>query len=247
MSRIVICFITLFSFTPKNFNSCTNKPTDKQIRAVNMTYDLPVVNWDSTITETKSMYDVFYYEDLIMYKFLYRFDSLVNGKLLLHADRNIFFVFRRDSLFGNTYDPNPHRRIPDRRLRVDSMLKIYSFESSKFDTLLNFKPDSSYFDAEGNLLKIYINPAPDGSPEKFDLYFYYTKKLQGIKETFSKSMDNIKNMKLFKVRILASGAYYEQYKIAFPKREIYYEMKKIPVENTEAILDYFNRYKKLLE
>ncbi len=241
MGKIIICSI-VFILNIKSFYSCINKAPDNNIQAFRLIYNIPVFTPDSNF-EIRNTYDVFYCKDIIIYKFNYRFDSLFNGNLVFQEWRSNYFVFHKDSLFGHNYYLKPDLALKNARLSVDSMLKKNSFESLKFDTLLTLKPDSSYFDTEGNLLKIFNNPPPNSSQEKYDLYFYYTKKLKGVKETFSRKMDNVNNMKLFKIRIVAKGAYYEEYKTIIPEREYLYEMEEIRVENEKEIMSYFNRYK----
>ena len=225
------------------FNSCAGERTDQKIRGVNVFYHLPVVKQDGSIMDIDTYYDVFFSGDLIMYKYVYRYDSSINGRVMLYEDRNNFFVFHKDSLYGYIYDPNPYHIFPDRRLPVDSVLKKNSFESTRFDTLSNLKPDTTYTDKEGNLLKIYIPSEPKTDPSRFVLYFYYNKNLVGINETFSKKMDNLPDMKLCKIKILANEVYDEMYKMSFPKREIYYEMKEIPSFNQKMVAEYFDKYK----
>ena len=75
--------------------------------------------------------------------------------------------------------------------------------------------------------------------EKFDLYFYYTKDLKDISETFSRKMDNVKGMKLHKILVKVSGGFYKEYNITFPPRELLQEMKEITIENKDEIMNYF--------
>lgn len=246
MNKIAICILVIIPFSYKGFHSCSNKPVYDQVRAVHVISNLPVVGWDSSITEVNTYYDVFYYRNFIMYSFLYRFDSIVNGKRLLQEYRNYFFVFRKDSLFGYVYYPKLNHTMPEGRLSVDSVLTSSSYESNVYDSLLYLKPDSSYYNAEKNLVRVYHHPPKKGNPENYNLFLYYTTKLKGVKETFSKKLDNVKNMKLFRIRILADEAYHEEYKMTLPKREILLEMKEIPIENQEQVLSYFNEYKKRL-
>ncbi len=189
-------------------------------------------------------YDIFYYDDLIMYKFEYRFDSLVNGKLLLQEWRQIFFVFHKDSVFGYSYYLPPESTAVEGRISVDTMLKRNAYEPFKFDSSLYLKPDSIYFDDEKNLVNVYNSPVTEDYPERFTIYLYYSKKLKCIAETLSKNKDTVNGMKLFKVRILAHGHYYEKFKISQPRREYLLEMKQIPIKNGMEVMGYFDKYKK---
>lgn len=203
-----------------------------------------MVNWDSTLINSNQSYDVYYYQDIIAYKLNYRFDSLVNGKSVLQENRSFLFIFHKDSLFGHSYYLNSNPLLPNERLNVDSVLTKNRFETTIWDTIFNMRPDSSYNDADGNLVKVYFNPVPPKqSHEKFDLYLYYSKKFNYVHETFSKKMDNVNRMKLYKVRVVASGGYYEEHKMTFPQREYLHEMKEVPAEDQEDIFAHFKKYK----
>lgn len=245
ISRVFISVFALVSFSYKSQNSCNDK-TNNRISAIRINYNTPIVNWDSTVVDFNSLYETYYYGDLIMFKLFYRFDSVSNGVPLLREDRNLYFVLHKDSLFGHAYYPKHNRIMAEGRLEVDSVLAKHRFTTEVFDTLASKKPDSMYYDIEGNLLKVFYDPSYPNrlqSPETFDLYFYYSKKLVNVSETFSKKMDNVEGMKLFRIKVAASGGYYKEYKMAFPPRDYVHEMNEITLENPEEILGYFNRYK----
>lgn len=240
MDKLLIFYaIILFNFTIHSFLSCSNNKN--KIITYRITYDFPIVNWDSTITDGHKEYSIYYYRDINMYKFNYTFDSSVNGERKLHEERVFFLVFHKDSIYGQAYYPNSVKTEPV-RLKVDSVLQINTLQNSNFDSLSRSQVDSSFFDSKGNFVKMY-NPVPtQKNREKFSLYFFYSKRMTQVKETFSKAMDNEDKMKLFKIKILAHGQYYDDYKIAFPKREILYQISE-GVAEKEAI-NYIDNYRK---
>lgn len=244
----IFCYIfTMFILFIANINFCTNQKNienNKTLAAINVSYIMPIVNWDGSVTQTKKSYEAYFYEHLIMYKFYYNFDSTDTEKLLLREKRHYYFIFHKDSIFGYNYYIYPQHGFPNGKLLIDSVLKTNTFKDNKFDSLLNFQPDSSYSDDSGNFVKVYNTPRSIEYPEVFTIYFNYTKKLNGINETFSRKMDNVQGMKLFKVVLLAQGAYYEQHKMSMPKREFLYEMKEASLDNSEELFRFFNKYKK---
>ncbi|HEX6847440.1 MAG TPA: hypothetical protein VF144_10690 [Chitinophagaceae bacterium] len=190
-------------------------------------------------------YNVYYYNDLIMYEFFYEFDSLVDNRTALQEIRRFFFVFQKDSSYGHKYFPNSNVNLDhNKRVKIDTELLSHKFESNIYDTLINYKPDSLY-NHKDEIIRVYKNPpsANSVSQEKHDLYFYYTKKLKDVPETFSKKMDNIKGLKLTKILIKVSGGYYKEFNMTFPARELLQEMREISVSNKDEIVGYFKRYK----
>jgi hypothetical protein len=240
MYKFAIYIFILISLFNKGLDSCKSNSYASELRNIHVVYNAPAVNWDGSITDMVDSHDVIYYNDFVMYRLSYRFDSLFNGKQILQEQRSRFFVFHKDSLYGYIYYLNSPHELPIGRLRVDSTLKS-NIQTSMYDSLLNVKPDSSYFDAEGNLLKVYNRLASKEDPENFSLYLYYSKKYLGVKEAFSK-MDNVKNMKLFRLRLLAYGGYYTKYNMKFPRREMLLEMEDVPLKDKEVVIDYFHKY-----
>ena len=245
LNNIIIAFITLL-FSNLNSFICRNFHTREKLKAINLIKKTPVIDRDNSLIMMEEYYNVYYYEDFIMYKLNYTFDSLNNHEHVLQEIRSFFLVFHKDSTNGYVYFIKPDNVLNyNRRVNRDSVLKVHKFESDVYDTLLNFKPDSTYQDKD-EVVRVYKDPPPPNSvkqTEKFNLYFYYTKKLKEVPETFSKKMDNIRGMKLCKILIKVSGGYYKEFNTSFPPRELLQEMKEITIENKDEILGYFKKYK----
>jgi len=241
-----ICSLIFIVIADLNLFNCGIKEQSDKIRAITLKQQTPVINRDNSTTIVGGTYDVYLYNDLEMYKLNYRFDSMVNNELVFQEYRDYYFVSHRDSAYGYQYLIKPDKALFNNvRYKKDSLLKFKRFESDIYDTLLNVKPDSVYRKKE-EIVKIYKNPPTVDTVqqvEKFDLYFYYTKKLKDIQETFSKKMDNEKGMKLVKIVVKASGGFYKEFNMTFPPREHFLEMKEIVIENRDEVLKYFKRYK----
>jgi hypothetical protein len=214
----------------------------KSVSAIHVKYIVPYTDWDSSISFFNTEYDVIHSGDLIMYTNSYKFDSSANGRLILKEDRTRYFVFQKDSAYGYLYYAHPDRSAPNGRLPVDSTLKEFSLDTNAYAKFSNLKPDSSYYDNEGNLKKIFIQRPTNENPEKYVVSFYYSKNLVGIKETFSNKMDTITGMKLFKVITRSEKIYNEKYKMTFPETEYLLEMSSIHINENDDVLDYFKRY-----
>lgn len=225
--------------------SCGIKSEFDKLTAISLKQQTPIVNRDSSITIIGGTYNIYYYNELLMYKFNYRFDSIINGQSVLQETRSFYFASHKDSAYGYKYMVKLDKTNTDNvRYKKDSLLKFYSFESNIYDTLINFKPDSIY-KQQGEIVKVYKDPPSADSAyqsEKFDLYFYYAKKLKDIPETFSRKMDNEKGMKLIKILVKASGGFYKEFNTTFQPREHLLEMREIPIENKDEIMHYLRRY-----
>lgn len=233
---VFISYLSLYSniFTVHN----------KSIRALRVTANIPGILPDTSYLISNS-YDILYYKNLIMYKFEYRFDSFFNDHLVQQEFRPNFFIFQKDSLFGYSYYPHPDRMTLDGRVSLDTMFSKNGFEPFKFDSTFHYKPDSLFFDEDKDLVKVYTPAVSEEYPEKFTYYLYYSKKFKGLVDAFfSRSASDEGGRKLFKIRIVAQGHYYPQYKMTLPQREFSYEMKETAIKDTAEIMYYFNRYRR---
>lgn len=205
------------------------------ILGIRLTYTMPLGNWDASLQDFTSSYEVYYYNEMTMYKFPFTYDSVVNGELKLEEKRFSYFVFRKDSTYGKLLIPQ-RPDISNRRLRVDSVLHGKLFETILFDTLAKIKADSSFVDREKNTIKIYKFPVRANDLIDYTVYLYYTEKLKDIPETFSKEMDQQNRAKLFRIRGIPGKAL----KPGLPVHEVLYEMSEIEIANKEQLFNYFN-------
>ncbi|HET6766256.1 MAG TPA: hypothetical protein VFH08_02615 [Chitinophagaceae bacterium] len=241
----IILSIIIILLGESKFLNCGDQNPPEKLTAISLIKKTPIVNWDKSVTTFEIYYTVYYYKDLAMYKINYEFDSLYNHDTVLQEMRYLLFVSHKDSTYGYKYfnKPNPPINI-NQRVKKDSILITNKFESNIYDTLIHLKPDSVY-NNKNQIIKVYKNPpSPNPAPmvEKFDLYFYYTKDLKDVSETFSRKMDNVKGMKLNKVLVKVSGGFYKEYNITFTPRELVQEMKEITIENKDEIMTYFRKY-----
>jgi hypothetical protein len=238
------CFIIFLSVVGYNnlLFTCHYETAKDTVHGVHVSCDLPIIYKDTSL-ELKHSFDVFYEDNLVLYKLNYEFDSSYNGKIVFHETRYYYFIFEKDSLFGWTYDfQNLASQRGNQRLPVDSMLRVNTFQLTEAKMLARIKPDSVYFDGNGDFLKVYNTGADSTTPEKFTNIFYYSKNIKGISETFSPAMDTIPNMKLFKINIKGHGAYYKQYNFNMPERVYRYEMDTVTPQDPETLRYYFNKY-----
>lgn len=241
----IILSIIIILLGESKFLNCGDQHASEKLTAIRLTKKTPIVNWDKSLTTLEIYYTVYYYKDFVMYKINYEFDSLFNGESVLQEMRYFFFVSHKDSTHGYKYfvKPNPPIDI-NQRVNKDAVLIPNKFESHLYDTLINFKPDSVY-NNKNQIIKVYKDP-PSPNParmvEKSDLYFFYTKDLKDISETFSRKMDNVKGMKLNKILVKVSGGFYKEYNMTFPPRDLLQEMKEITIENKDEIMHYFRNY-----
>lgn len=99
-----------------------------------------------TSTQTGLSYDVYYYGDLTMYQFQYKFDSIVNGAIKLEDWRPMIFIFHKDSTEGFMHYPQSNPALTDGRYKVDSVLKTNRFNNPIHSEKKIEKEVMKYFD-----------------------------------------------------------------------------------------------------
>ena len=206
----------------------------------------------------ESFYRVYYSGDLVLYQSQYRFDSSevrmkidTSGKVAVPSEntmilsewRNKFFVFHKDSSYGYSY--NPHSTIENgKRLNVDSSLKLIR-GSNRYDSVISIKPDSSSWLQNHTLLReVYRCPGTDSTPSG-RIILTYSKNLVRIKESLNQAVDDMKEMKLFRIQLAYNKFYDKRTRHEWPAMEMLgKEMTEITIKNADEITSYFDQYKR---
>lgn len=239
-----IFFIAILSATlGRGYEGCNAQPTD--IRAVNVMYSVPEVGWDGSISQKNWQIEIYYAPDLTMYRYEFIDSDLKkDGSIVNPRVRHEYFVFHKDSVFGQMMCPDPRSAHRNRRLPVDSLLRVRNFENRNVDSFSHKQPDSSYTDGEGSLVKVFRESFLD-NPEHFILRFHYSKKLNWIPYSIAPVLDVDKKWKLWRISLTALSGYYPQYKITFPEREMFYEIKPVVLKEIDLVTEYFQKYRSM--
>ena len=227
------------------------------IRSINLVASTPMVKTDNgQLVGLVDTLKIVYYENLVLFQIPY-FDQLVNiitgksgnvigEKLIKDELRYKLFIYRKGSNYGFIYDSLNAK--DSQKLLVDSFLSDRTFQSmeifSRFyknsnDSLIETSTDSK----NGSLTEKYLTKVKYDESYNDTSYLYYTNELNGIDFSFSKELDSIKNMKLFKIRFIYNLLQTNKYSFAIPKREFLFEIRETPVSNRREIIDFIMRFK----
>ncbi len=242
-----LIFIAPFISGREQSQSQNKKLNNDDIRAITVTYNLPIINRDGRILNHAAYINLYFHNNLILYQIPYRIDSAYNGKHIETKIVNQFFVCEKNHKEGYIYDE--HRLYRNKKISTDSVLNKFGFTNvKKFYQL--FEKGSLMLVATnknsvtGVLQEIYI------PKEKVDIsycdsaFFYFSEKLKEIDFSFIKELDSIKQSKLFRIKLLYNSTFSKEYRVNVSKREFNFEFKEMPVTNSKEILDYFERFRK---
>jgi hypothetical protein len=253
--RIKIFFI-LTTICAGN-NNCYYKIKDVPIRAINIVASTPMVRSENgQLINLADTIKIIYHENSILFLIPY-FDQLINivtnksgdvlgEKLIKQELRYKLFIYRKGSVHGFMYDSLTAKN--GEKLSVDSLLSERSFQNMKFFSVYKSSNDSlieTLTDSKKEFLtEKYLTKVKYDESYNDTTYLYYAKKLNGIDFSFSKELDSIKNMKLFKIRYIYNSLQSDKYSFVIPKREFLFEIMEVPVANPKEIIDFISRFER---
>ncbi|HUQ67812.1 MAG TPA: hypothetical protein VM101_16735 [Flavitalea sp.] len=236
---LALLLIVLFYISAKPLRC--NKSNAEDLKGVQVTFHQQVPFPDGSIKAYEDVSNIFYYKNCTVYKYTYSYDKTSNGKLITAELRDYFILHHNDSTYGYRVDSRPDGMYPTERLHIDSILGVVGFQTKIYDSLISVPPDSTFTNAEKDLVKMYRGKPSKSIPANYRLYFYYTKELSWVREKLS-AMDNQPDYKLFKMQNQTDSAYYEQIKQTLPPLNGYREMKEIAEKSQPQIIELVNRY-----
>lgn len=233
-------FFCLFFFsgnTQKNFN----------IKSVNVFFSLPyvVLSNDKVMVKTKSVSDsfsIFYNSNFILYKLPYTFSEQHNDSVIQSERRFTYFIYK----YGNSdgYNFNPTKVDSSAKLNVDSFLANRAFANIDLYSENSYNLFASIPVKDNlNLTEKYITTNLDRSfPDT--LIYYYSDQLNDLHYSFSKKLEEIKKLKIIKIRGIFKSRFDEEYKTILPYRELYFELKPQPLVQDSIVHSIISLFEK---
>jgi hypothetical protein len=221
------------------------KKTDKEeVKKIYLTFNMPVVKLTGEIIDVHDSMCIYYYKDYILYQLPNHYSVEDGEKIVLQEIRYNYFAYKKNDKYG--YKFASLQDSTGEKILVDSLLEEKAFAASKFYNLANGNNlIKSFKEPKTNVLvniyapKIIVDEAYNDTT-----YFYFTDKLKNIDYSFSKELDSIMGLKLFKVKLLYNEKYLHAYKMIAPKREFRFEINELPVDNAQEIKNFLGRAKK---
>ena len=241
---IKLVLIAAVMVTGAGIKSCEVSTNTNSIKKVEFIFSYPLIQ----ITEGKIFFSnlkdticIFYYHNYILYRLPTR-KSFETGENIAGTER--YFLYKKNDVYGlffKTKNDMIGTKAPVDSFLVNDGMQGMDFERPS-DSLWKF---IGQVKDKGIVLEKYA-ALKQGSEVSLDsIYYYYSKKLENVEYSFSKHLDSLANMKLFKVRLLINQKYSPRYNLTLPKREFLFEIKETPVSNTENLIQIFERSKKI--
>jgi hypothetical protein len=227
------------------FSSCGSIRKYNGLKRINLIINYPIVIMNDGVHDAVNFFNlkdtvwIFYYDSKVLYR-LSETRNLETDKKMLGTEK--WFIYREKAEYGFLFNSisDSSRGL---KLLVDSFLNNRAYASANFDI-----PSDSLFAKAQNkgekfVEKYYSKEHTENYPDS--IYYYFTNELKNIGYTFSRKLDSLKNMKLYKVRLLYNETFSLSYKAVIPKREFLFEIREEVIVNSREIIDFFERVKQL--
>ena len=227
------------------FSSCGITRKYNELKRINLTVNYPIVIMNDGVHDAVNLFNlkdtvwIFYYDSKVLYR-LSESRNLETDKKI--AGTEAWFIYHEKAKHGFLFNSisDSSRGL---KLLVDSFLNNRAYASANFD----IPSDSLLIKAQDNEVKFvekyYTKEHNENYPDS--IYYYFTNELKNIDYTFSRKLESLKNMKLYKVRLLYNETFSPSYKAMIPKREFLFEIREEVIVNSREIIDFFERVKQL--
>jgi hypothetical protein len=187
----------------------------------------------------KDTVSIFYYNSYMVYHLAGSRDLLTDEKI---AGSDSWFVLRKPLTYGYLFnsisDSSKGLKLP-----VDSFLNKRAYANASFNSNEKDSLVESFGNRDTLVEEYFVNKSNDElHPDS--LYFYFSKKYKNIDYTFSPKLDSLKNMKLYKVRLLYNAKFSTAYKTMLPRREYLFEIRNEGKNNIKQLDDFISRVSK---
>ena len=151
-----------------------------------------------------------------------------------------YFIYNDNDSMGLLFDSAI--AVTGVRKRIDSFFarKFYGEIApvNKFNVKIN-----SFTEETGNTVDVYVlNNKPDRTyPDTTKLY--YNARFNHLFYSFSKELDSVKGMKLFKFRFIYNADDPKKFNDPWPAKEFFWEIQEDTLLNKKEILDFIQRHK----
>jgi len=235
IAALMILFLFLGSYT------CSKK---SNLKCLGLCFNYPLSTYKENdeikIYSLKDTILIFYYSDYILYRLssTIRFET---GEKLKGTEP--YFVYNKRDDFGFLFT-SIIDSIRGIKYPVDSFLANRGLKGKDFDI-----PVDSLWSLtevikvkEDSLLEKYGSLKQGDETSIDSIYYYYSKDMNKIEYSFSKKLDSIKGMKLFKVRLLYNERVSTSNETILPKRELSFEMIEEHVPNPNKIIEFIRKF-----
>jgi len=238
IAALMISFLLFISFT------CSQK---KDLKCVSLYFSAPAniykENDEIKVPISKDTVLIYHYSDYFVYR--------LTPTAIWETGENIkgtepYFIYNKKDSFGILFNSLTDSSYGI-ACRIDSFLFNRAFRGKDLDipvdsvwSMTEVKKGDS-----GILIEKYGLTKQGDEMSVDSIYYYYSKKMNKVGYSFSKKLDSISGMKLFKFRLLLNSKFSKTYNGVLPNREISFEIREIDPPDVKEILSLIKKYQSI--
>lgn len=240
--KVVANAALMISFLLFASSTCSQK---KDLKGVSICLSAPVniykKNDEIKVALLKDTISVFYYSDYLVYR-LSPTAQWETGENIKGTEP--YFIYKKHDSCGILFNS-----LTDSSYSVICRIDSFLFNRALRGKDLDIPVDSLWSITEvkkenaGILIEKY-GPTGEGNEMSVDsIYYYYSKKMNKVQYSFSKKLDSITGMKLFKFRLIFNSKFSKSHNYVLPKREISFEIREEVPPDDKEILSLIKKYR----
>ena len=242
--KIATNAILMSSFLLFISSTCSQQ---KDLKCVSLCISAPVniykENDEIRIALLKDTILVFYYSDYLVYRLLPTAKWETGEKI---KGTEPYFIYNNPDSCGilfNSLTDSSYSII----CRIDSFLFNRAFKGEDLDIPVDsLWPIMEVKKEIGEILIEKYGSTKQGDEMSVEsIYYYYSKKMNKVQYSFSKKLDSIRGMKLFKCRMIFNSKFSKSYNNVLPKREISFEIREEVPPDEKEILSLIKKYRSI--
>jgi hypothetical protein len=232
MLKYSVYFILILIFLVNCFSSKNEKNLFSKI---SLQYSLTIITQNCKVETAKDTNYIVYFDNYIIQKLPIHHIFNLKDDLETPDQETIYryFVYKKDSKYGLWYDSLFLET--GKKLLVDSFLEKKIYGTFDLISVINnydfFR--STQIPKSTNISHVYIPKIKKDELFADSLYLNYSDELKNVTHSFSKRMDSITGLKLYKIELFFLPKYYEPFKCDAQKRQYIYEMNSVNIYEQE--------------
>jgi len=224
--------------------NCSRKMSN--IKALNLIVNYPTIQ---VLSESNTVYSnlldtisIYYINDYVVYQLSavrqYESSNKVFGS-------EPYFIYKKNDTIGRLYN-SIHDFGNGINASIDSILFARAYTGMKLDITDSTSYKIVSIRSNHEILEKFVSRLPSSNSLNVDsVFFYYTVDLKGFDYSFSKKIDSLKGMKLYKIRLLYNAKLNETKTATYPAREFFFEIQKKNISDSDsAVVNLVKRYDK---
>ena len=235
------------------FSCCIMQNDNSELKTVRYTSEIKDYFLDGTMEKSTMNLDITYYKKYTLYavpsiSYVLK-NSVIKGDTVLNEivpgndTTYTYFIIKDKAEEGQRYATLTS--LKGTKFKLDSLLELINLDSSNLKVFgIDLGKPYKVFKEHKKISEVYLDRTKNGVDT---IYRYFDESLNGLKFSFSPSLDKQKKSKLYKTKLVQF--YFDENNNSkqriVNKTEVVDEIKPMKITNKENLLSFFERFEKM--